>query len=74
VPYVAINPEDGVPTPYLFSVNEAARLLGIGRTKCFELLGSEELPSVRIGRRRLVHRDAIRDYAARLAAFSDGAA
>ena len=39
----------GVP-PLLLSVNEAARVLQIGRSKLYELLAAGELPVVRIGR------------------------
>jgi excisionase family DNA binding protein len=34
----------------LLRTDEAARLLGLGRTKVFELLTAGELPVVRIGR------------------------
>ncbi len=47
---------------------DAGRAIGLGRTKTFELVGSGELPSVRVGRRRLVPVSAIRDYAERLMA------
>jgi excisionase family DNA binding protein len=33
---------------------EAARLVGLGRTKIYESLNSGELPSCKIGRRRLI--------------------
>ena len=34
----------------LIDSREVARLLGVGRTKAFELMGRGELPVVRIGR------------------------
>jgi excisionase family DNA binding protein len=34
----------------LLRVEEAARVLGIGRTKVYELIAREELPVVRLGR------------------------
>jgi excisionase family DNA binding protein len=40
-------------------VEEAAHLLGIGRTLTFRLVGTGELESIRIGRRRLIPRAAI---------------
>jgi excisionase family DNA binding protein len=47
---------------------DAAQVLGgLGRTKIFELVASGELPSVRVGRRRLVRADALREFAERLA-------
>ena len=36
------------------STDEAGRLLGISRTKVFDLLGSGELRSMKIGRRRRI--------------------
>lgn len=36
------------------SVIDACRLLGIGRTKLYELISSQEIQSFSIGRRRLV--------------------
>lgn len=40
----------------LVTVEEAARLLGIGRTTMFELIGSGKVKSIRLGRRRLIAR------------------
>lgn len=37
-----------------YSVSEAARVTGLGRTKLFALIGSGELPSKKIGTRRLI--------------------
>ena len=50
----------------LLSDLEAARLLGIGKTKARELLRSGQLASVRIGRRLLVPRRALEDFVSRL--------
>jgi excisionase family DNA binding protein len=36
--------------PLLLTAEEVAMLLGIGRTKVFEMLASGELPAIRIGR------------------------
>ncbi len=47
---------------------DTAQALGVGRSTVFRLIADGELPSVRIGRRRLVPVDGVRDYAARLAA------
>jgi excisionase family DNA binding protein len=46
----------------LLSVEEAARLLGIGRTLMFELIGSGAIASVRIGRLRRVPANALDRY------------
>ncbi len=45
-----------------------ARLGGVGRSKFYELVGSGELRSVKIGKRRLVPEQAIVEYIARLEA------
>jgi excisionase family DNA binding protein len=42
------------------------RLGGIGRSKFWELVGSGELRSVKIGKRRMVPEQAICEYIARL--------
>jgi excisionase family DNA binding protein len=54
--------------PLLCPVEEAAQLLGVGRSQAFELISRGELESVKIGRRRLVPRDAIDAYIRRLRA------
>lgn len=41
---------------------EAAELLGIGRTRIYEMLASGELPSIRIGRSIRVPVDALRKW------------
>jgi len=40
----------------LLPIGEAARLLGIGRTKIYALIADGSIPTVRVGRRRLVRR------------------
>lgn len=40
--------------PILISVSRAGEILGLGRTKVYELLNSGRLKSTRIGGRRLV--------------------
>ena len=52
--------------PMLVSVEEAAGLLRIGRTTAYELVMSGKLRSVKVGRRRLVIREGIRDYVSEL--------
>jgi excisionase family DNA binding protein len=41
-------------TPILVRVEEAAEMLGIGRSKVYEMVLSGELPSVKIGRCRRI--------------------
>jgi excisionase family DNA binding protein len=50
---------------------EAAEVLGIGRTKLFELLGSGALESVQIGHCRRVPFDAVEGFLVRLRAGQD---
>ena len=51
----------------LLSPEEAAAVLGIGRSRVFELMRERDLLSVRIGRSRRVPVAAIRSYVERLA-------
>ena len=44
------------------SPNEAARLCSIGRTTLYAALSAGELKSVKIGTRRLITVDALRDW------------
>ena len=46
----------------LLTVVEVARILGIGRSKVYELLYSGELKSVKIGASRRVRYSDLRDY------------
>ena len=41
------------------SPSEAARMAGIGRTKLYELISSNEIASVKLGSRRLIRVSAI---------------
>lgn len=50
--------------PLLVTVDRAAQMLGIGRTKTFELISSGALPAVKIGRSTRVRLDDVRAYAA----------
>lgn len=44
----------------LCSVNDAAQMLGIGRTKLYEMLSTGQLASMQIGTRRLVKVESIK--------------
>jgi hypothetical protein len=46
----------------------AGRMLGIGRTKVYELVGTGDLELVHIGARALVPVDSVQEFAARLRA------
>jgi len=45
---------------HLCSVNDAARMLAVGRTKLYDMLAKGELLSMRIGTRRLVKVESIK--------------
>ena len=64
------------PGRLLYSVEEAADLLGIGRTFMFHLVATGEIDSFKIGKRRKIPRDALDGYIERLrseqAALADG--
>lgn len=49
--------------PVLCSIADAARLLGIGKTKAYELIDQGALKTVSIGARRLVRTDSIKRLA-----------
>jgi excisionase family DNA binding protein len=51
----------------LISVSEAAQRLGLGMTKLRELIASGEVPSVVIGKRRLLRPQDLEAFAARQA-------
>lgn len=52
----------------LLNVEECAGLLGVKRTKIYELLNTGELASCHVGRLRKVSRQAVEDYVTRLLA------
>lgn len=51
--------------PLLLSVDSAAQLMGIGRTKAYEMVKCGQLPLVRIGTRVLIPREALEDWIVR---------
>jgi excisionase family DNA binding protein len=52
------------PQRLAVSPSEAARLAGIGRTTLYEAIGSGALRSLKMGKRRLITIDALRDWLA----------
>ncbi|APL95352.1 DNA-binding protein [Sphingobium indicum] len=52
--------------PYLCSVSDAARMLGVGRTKLYDMIAKGEILSMQIGTRRLVKVASIRALIERL--------
>jgi excisionase family DNA binding protein len=61
----------GRVVPVLYRVDEAAEALRLGRTAVYELIRCGALRTVKVGTRRLVPVEAVREYVASLA---DGAA
>jgi excisionase family DNA binding protein len=51
-----------VISPVLYRVDEAAEALRISRTAIYELIRSERLRTVKVGRRRLVPVTALSEY------------
>lgn len=49
-PVEQASPAGFAATPLVLDSREVARLLGIGRTKTFQLMASGELPTIRLGR------------------------
>jgi excisionase family DNA binding protein len=43
-------------TPEAYTIDQSVHIAGIGRSTLYEAMGAGELPSVRIGRRRLILR------------------
>lgn len=52
---------------------EAAELIGIGRTKVYDLLADGSLPSGRIGSRRIIRRADVETYIARVVGAAEAA-
>jgi excisionase family DNA binding protein len=55
----------------LVSVEQAAAILGIGRTRFFDLVMSHAVASVKIGRRRLIVRSSLAEFVERLVRDQD---
>ena len=53
--------------PMLLRPEEAAKMLGLGRSKIFQMLAAGDLPVVRIGRSVRVPSDELRDWIRRRA-------
>jgi excisionase family DNA binding protein len=62
---VVIHPElpkPEVEQPLLVSVENAARMLGIGRSSMWKLISRGEIGTRRIGRRTLIRRQALENF------------
>jgi excisionase family DNA binding protein len=54
--------------PRLISIKQAVFELGIGRSALYELISAGAIKTIKIGRRRLIAREAIEDFIAALSA------
>jgi len=46
-------------TPVAFTIPDAANYSGLSRSRIYLLIQSDELPSLKIGGRRMIRRDAL---------------
>lgn len=53
--------------PLAFTVPNAATYTGLSRSRLYKLMGTGDLPSIRIGGRRMILRDALDACFAKLA-------
>ena len=60
-PVLQVAPSPREPA-LLLKVEDAARLLGVGRTTFFELISQGRIQTVRVGRRRLVVRAGLERF------------
>jgi excisionase family DNA binding protein len=65
------RPAGGDTTLVALTVAEAARRIGIGRTKLYEYVTSGEIASVKIGSLRRIPAEAVNDFLARRLTTSD---
>jgi excisionase family DNA binding protein len=70
---VAARATAGDPPRLLFTVEEAARVLGIGRTRMFELIQVGSVETVLIGRLRRIPLDALDAFVTGLRESPQGA-
>ncbi len=56
----------------LLRVDEAARVLGLGRTKVYELVSSGDLPSITVGTSRRIPAEGLRRWVAGRTAAGGG--
>ncbi|MEU6363890.1 helix-turn-helix domain-containing protein [Streptomyces albidoflavus] len=61
----------GDTTLVALTVTEAARRIGIGRTKLYEYVSSGEITSVKIGSLRRIPAEAVNDFLARRLSATD---
>ncbi|WP_157219341.1 helix-turn-helix domain-containing protein [Flavisphingomonas formosensis] len=50
------------PEPVTVRIPEAMRMLGLGRSKLYELIGDGQIATIKVGRSRLVVMRSIHDF------------
>lgn len=63
-------PADGVDSPRLFTVAQAARYLNVSRAQMFRILKAGEVTGLKIGRLTRVRPEALEEYIDRLDGLS----
>lgn len=64
-PNVWLMSAEEIP-PILFTTEEAARLLGIGKCRVYDLIRQREIASVKVGGSRRISARALHDYVTQL--------
>jgi excisionase family DNA binding protein len=64
-PSIWLLPAEEMP-PILFTTDEVAQLLGVGKSRVYDLIRQRELRSVKVGASRRVSARALCEYVARL--------
>jgi excisionase family DNA binding protein len=54
--------------PIFLPIPDACRILGVGRSKLYQLIAAGEITTRKIGRKTLIPREEIASFAARLTA------
>lgn len=53
------------PEPICVRVNDAARMIGVGRTKLYELIAAGEVETVKLGKATRITTDSLRNLVRR---------
>lgn len=61
---------DPEPAPLLLTIPQAGRLLGLGRTTTYELIGADEIEVVHIGRAARIPSESVERFVARVRSVS----
>jgi excisionase family DNA binding protein len=56
------------PEPICVKINDAARMIGVGRTKLYELIAAKQVEVVKLGKSTRVTTESLRELVMRLRA------